>query len=150
PEPELPLDEQVWQDCRPAVERGERVAREYAIRNVDRTLGARLSGELARRAGRNGNVSGRNGADSPQVELHFRGSAGQSFGAFCHRGMMLFLEGEAQDYVGKSMHGGELVLVPPADSQFPTHQNVIMGNTCLYGATGGSVYAAGRAGERLG
>ncbi len=142
PETEPPLDERVWQECRSAVEGGELVVREYAIRNVDRTVGARLSGEIARH---------HRGAGLPEgtIQLHFRGSAGQSFGAFCNHGMLLFLEGEAQDYVGKGMAGGEVALVPPADSPFASHENVIMGNTVLYGATGGSLYAAGRAGERL-
>jgi glutamate synthase (ferredoxin) len=142
PETGSSLDERVWMECQEAVADGTRVAREYEIRNTDRTIGARLSGEIARR-------TRSDGLPQDSVQLHFRGSAGQSFGAFCNGGMMLFLEGEAQDYVGKSMAGGEIVIVPPAETRFPSHQNAIMGNTVLYGATGGSLYAAGRAGERL-
>ena len=81
--------------------------------------------------------------------MRFRGSAGQSFGAFCIRGMRLILLGEADDYVGKSMHGGEIILLPPGPARYESHKNVIMGNTVMYGATGGILYAAGRAGERF-
>src|SRR5262249_30638799 len=103
---------------------------------------ARLSGEIARQYRSAGLPDG-------TIELHLSGSAGQSFGAFCNRGMMLILEGEAQDYVGKSMYGGEIAVVLPEDARFPSHENTIIGNTCLYGATGGSLYAAGSAGERF-
>jgi glutamate synthase domain-containing protein 3 len=112
------------------------------IANTDRTVGARLSGEIAR-------VFGDQGLPSGSVEATFEGSAGQSFGAFSIRGMRLILYGEANDYVGKGMAGGELVIRPPREARFATHENVIIGNTVLYGATGGTLYAAGRAGERF-
>jgi glutamate synthase domain-containing protein 3 len=140
--PDDPLDDRVWEEVRPAVEAGEPFLQHYQIENTDRTVGARLSGEIALRYRSDGLPDG-------TIELHFKGSAGQSFGAFCNKGMMLFLEGEAQDYVGKSMFGGEIAIVPPEESRFPTHENAIIGNTCLYGATGGGLYAAGCAGERF-
>jgi glutamate synthase domain-containing protein 3 len=140
--PDDPLDDRVWEDAMAAVETGQPFTRHYPIANTDRTVGARLSGEIARRYRSEGLPDG-------TLELHFGGSAGQSFGAFCNRGMMLFLEGEAQDYVGKSMYGGEIVVMPPEGAAFASHENTIIGNTCLYGATGGSLYAAGCAGERF-
>jgi glutamate synthase domain-containing protein 3 len=116
--------------------------RRYEITNRDRTVGARLSGEIARAYRAEGMPSG-------SLDLHFHGAAGQSFGAFCNRGMRVTLVGEAQDYVGKSMYGGEIIMRPPAGVPFSPHGSVILGNTALYGATGGALYAAGRAGERL-
>jgi glutamate synthase (ferredoxin) len=140
--PDDPLDDRILEACRPALESGDPVTLEWQIANTDRTVGARLSGEIARRYRADGLPEG-------TIELHFRGSAGQSFGAFCNKGMLLFLEGEAQDYVAKSMAGGEIIIVPPAEARFAAHENTIMGNTVMYGATGGSLYAAGRAGERF-
>ena len=116
---------------------------EYQIRNVHRTAGARIAGEIAR-------IHGDDGIPDHSIEIRFTGSAGQSFGAFLIHGMHLLLDGEANDYVGKGMHGGELVVRPPAEAQFHPHDNVIVGNTVLYGATGGSMFASGRAGERFG
>ena len=116
---------------------------EYQIRNVHRTAGARIAGEIAR-------IHGDDGIPDHSIEIRFTGSAGQSFGAFLIHGMHLLLDGEANDYVGKGMHGGELVVRPPAEAQFPPHDNVIVGNTVLYGATGGSMFASGRAGKRFG
>ncbi len=83
------------------------------------------------------------------VTCYLQGSAGQSFGAFCVPGLRLILSGDANDYVGKGMTGGQIVIAPPADTTFAAHQNTIMGNTNLYGATGGQLFAAGRAGERF-
>jgi glutamate synthase domain-containing protein 3 len=143
PETERPLDEQIWLDCAEAVETATPIARGYEITNRERTVGARLAGEIARRHRHHGLPPG-------TIDLAFRGAAGQSFGAFCNIGMRLVLTGEAQDYVGKGMHGGEIVLMAPSESPFAGHSSVIVGNTVLYGATGGSLYAAGRAGERLG
>ena len=116
---------------------------EYQIRNVHRTAGARIAGEIAR-------IHGDDGIPDHSIEIRFTGSAGQSFGAFLIHGMHLLLDGEANDYVGKGMHGGELVVRPPAEAQFHPHDNVIVGNTVLYGATGSSMFASGRAGERFG
>ncbi len=115
----------------------------YPIHNSDRSIGARLSGAVARRWGDRGM------ADQP-VELNFTGSAGQSFGAFNAGGLELKLIGEANDYVGKSMAGGRIVLYPPAEARYRAAETPIMGNTCLYGATGGELFAAGTAGERFG
>ena len=114
----------------------------YAIRNSDRSIGARLSGEIARRHGNNDMASA-------PISLRFVGSAGQSFGAWNAGGLQLHLEGEANDYVGKGMAGGRIVLRHPHGARYLARDTPIMGNTCLYGATGGELYAAGRAGERF-
>jgi glutamate synthase domain-containing protein 3 len=114
----------------------------FKIRNTDRTIGARLSGLIARRYGDAGLSDG-------AIDLTFIGSAGQSFGAFNIAGVRLILIGEANDYVGKGMGGGEIVIRPPDESQFDWSRNAIIGNTVMYGATGGSLFAAGRAGERF-
>ena len=123
-----------------AIEGHGRVARTLAIVNTDRSVGARLSGEIAARHGNTGFQG--------QLNLTYEGAAGQSFGAFVLQGMNLRLEGEANDYVGKGLNGGRLTVVPPAAVQDPGAQ-VILGNTCLYGATGGELFALGRAGERF-
>jgi glutamate synthase domain-containing protein 3 len=115
----------------------------YPIRNIHRTVGARLAGRIAL-------AHGDKGLPPATIDVAFRGVAGQSFGAFCINGLRLSLVGEANDYVGKGMVGGELVIRPPEGSSFAWHQNTIIGNTCLYGATGGVLYAGGRAGERFG
>ena len=115
---------------------------ECAIRNVHRAVGARIAGEIAYRHGDKGLLEN-------SIQCRFWGSAGQSFGAFCINGLHLLLEGEANDYVGKGMHGGEIVVRPTRHRAFHPHDNVIMGNTVLYGATGGRLFAAGRAGERF-
>ena len=115
----------------------------FAIASTDRTIGAHLSGEIARRHGDAGMAA------SP-IELHLSGSAGQSLGAWNAGGLHIVLDGEANDGVGKGMAGGRLVVRPPQGAGFEPHDAVIVGNTCLYGATGGELYAAGRAGERFG
>jgi glutamate synthase (ferredoxin) len=115
---------------------------EYAIANHDRTFGATLSGEIARRFGVAGLPAG-------TITVMLRGSAGQSFGAFLAPGVRLLLHGEANDYVGKGMAGGEIVVRPDERARYPWHESTIIGNTCLYGATGGALYAAGQAGERF-
>ena len=125
-----------------AIELKEPVKVEREIRNVHRTVGARIAGEIAR-------IHGDEGLPDHSIEIRLHGSAGQSFGAFLVDGMHILLEGEANDYVGKGMHGGDLVLRPQPLAQYFSHDNVIMGNTVLYGATGGRLFAAGRAGERF-
>ena len=112
------------------------------MKNYHRSIGARLSGEIARRWG---NYA----MDEAPLVLRLRGSAGQSFGAWNVGGLNMYLEGDANDYVGKGMAGGRLVLYPPTGSRFEARHTPIMGNTCLYGATGGHLFAAGRAGERF-
>ena len=114
----------------------------YAIRNLDRTVGGKLSGELAKRYGDAG-------LSPHTIVAELRGSAGQSFGAWLLRGLSLRLVGQANDYVGKGLAGGEIVIRPPEEAKYVWHHNVILGNTALYGATGGELYAAGRAGERF-
>lgn len=114
----------------------------YNIRNINRSIGARLSGEIARLYG-NYDM-----ADKP-IRLNLKGSAGQSFGVFNAGGLEMRLEGDANDYVGKGMAAGKIVIYPSPESEFQTQQASIIGNTCLYGATGGELFAAGRAGERF-
>ncbi|KWS05773.1 Glutamate synthase [NADPH] large chain [Lysobacter capsici AZ78] len=114
----------------------------YKIRNTDRSIGARLSGRIARAHGDRGM------SDAP-ITLRFSGTAGQSFGAFQAGGLQFELSGEANDYVGKGMAGGRIVLRPPVGARYVANETPILGNTCLYGATGGELYAAGRAGERF-
>ena len=113
-----------------------------AIRNDDRSVGATLSGYIAKRYGNQGMAS-------HPIQLDFLGTAGQSFGAFNAGGLKLKLTGDANDYVGKGMAGGRIVIRPRPGVTFASHDATIMGNTCLYGATGGQLYAAGCAGERF-
>jgi glutamate synthase (ferredoxin) len=122
--------------------RGHGVLLHEAIRNRDRTVGASLAGEIARRWGDSGLPSG-------SITCHYAGSAGQSFGAFSVPGMRLILAGDANDYVAKGMTGGEIVVMPPPHHRFRAHEQVIIGNTSLYGATGGILLVSGRAGERF-
>jgi len=123
-----------------AIDGHGQVARSLAIINTDRSVGARISGEIAARHGNTGFQG--------QLDLTYEGAAGQSFGAFVLQGMNLRLVGEANDYVGKGINGGRITVVPPAGVNDPGSQ-VILGNTCLYGATGGELFALGRAGERF-
>ena len=137
------LEDQLLADAEvmAAIEGHGRVSRTLAIVNTDRSVGARLSGEIAARHGNTGFQG--------QLDLTYEGAAGQSFGAFVLQGMNVRLVGEANDYVGKGLNGGRLTVVPPAGVNDPGNQ-VILGNTCLYGATGGELFALGRAGERFG
>ena len=137
------LAEQMVADALDAIENKAGGAFEYTVRNSDRSLGARLSGEIARR---HGNL----GMQDAPITLRLAGTAGQSFGVFNAGGLHLQLEGDANDYVGKGMAGGRIVIRPPTDSGFVAREAAIIGNTCLYGATGGTLYAAGQAGERFG
>ncbi|PJE78906.1 Glutamate synthase [NADPH] large chain [invertebrate metagenome] len=136
------LSRQMLADCLPCIETWQGGKFSYPVSNCDRSLGAGLSGEIARRYG---NL----GMNDHPVCLHLRGSAGQSLGAWNAGGLDIILEGDANDYVGKGMTGGQLVIYPPERSAFVAHKTVIIGNTCLYGATGGKLFAAGMAGERL-
>jgi glutamate synthase (ferredoxin) len=141
--PEPVFDDTLLPLLHEALEGRASVRLELPIRNVHRTVGGRIAGEIAYRYGDKGLPEG------VRIELVFRGSAGQSFGAWCINGLRLVLYGEANDYVGKGMHGGEIVLRPPEGAPYLPHENVICGNTVLYGATGGFFFAAGRAGERF-
>ena len=139
---DIPLDDKILSDAAEAIEQKTSIQLAYAIRNTHRTVGAKLSGEIARRYGDAG-------LPDRTIQCHFEGSAGQSFGAFCISGVQFVLTGEANDYVGKGMAGGELIIKPAPTVSFRTYQNTIIGNTVLYGATGGTLYAAGGVGERF-
>jgi len=136
------LAETMLQQALPAIEAKSGGEFDFEVRNDNRSIGARLSGEIARRYGNKGM------ADAP-LTIRLRGTAGQSFGAWNVAGVNLELEGDANDYVGKGMAAGRIVIRPPAESLFDARDTVIIGNTCLYGATGGQLFAAGQAGERF-
>ncbi|MCI0489115.1 MAG: glutamate synthase-related protein, partial [Blastocatellia bacterium] len=129
-------------DASEAIANSKSVSLAYEINNTNRSVGARVAGEIAR-------CYEDAGLPDATLDITFRGSAGQSFGAFNLPGMKLTLYGEANDYVGKGMAGGEIIIRPPDESGFDWSENVIMGNTVMYGATGGTLFAAGRAGERF-
>ena len=133
------LAEQIVSDALPSIKQKTDVQLSYPIRNINRSIGARLSGELARID------------PNPdfQVRLNFKGVAGQSFGAWNAAGLQMYLEGDANDYVGKGMAGGKIVLKPSSDTNLDSRSTPIAGNTCLYGATGGKFFAAGNVGERF-
>ncbi|MCG6886787.1 MAG: glutamate synthase large subunit [Proteobacteria bacterium] len=137
------LAEQMVRDALPAIENRTGGEFNYAVKNIHRSIGARLSGEIALR---HGNL----GMEDTPVILRLTGTAGQSFGVWNAGGLHLYLEGDANDYVGKGMAGGKLVLRHPTGSSFDSGLTPIMGNTCLYGATGGKLFATGTAGERFG
>jgi glutamate synthase (NADPH/NADH) large chain len=137
------LAEQMVKDAMLAIENKTGGEFSYQINNTNRSIGARLSGEIAVRHGDQGMI------DTP-LQINLRGTAGQSFGVWNAGGLHMNLIGDANDYVGKGMAGGKLVIVPPEDSSFNSHETTIIGNTCLYGATGGKLFAAGLAGERFG
>jgi glutamate synthase domain-containing protein 2/glutamate synthase domain-containing protein 1/glutamate synthase domain-containing protein 3 len=139
---EASLDDQILRAASSAISSARPIALSYKIRNTDRAVGAKVAGEVARR---HGNA----GLADATIDLTFRGAAGQSFGAFALRGMRLTLIGEANDYVGKGMGGGEILIRPPDEASFEWAENAIIGNTVMYGATGGYLFAAGRAGERF-
>ncbi|MBP3745127.1 MAG: glutamate synthase large subunit [Prevotella sp.] len=140
--PDNLLDKRLVGDAAAAISSGEEVSLDYAIRNTDRAVGAMLSGEIASRYGL---------AGLPQstINVKFKGSAGQSFGAFLAHGIDFKLEGEANDYFGKGLSGGRIAILPPTRSNFVAEENIIAGNTGLYGATRGEVYVNGRVGERF-
>lgn len=136
------LAEQMVHDALDAIESSDGGEFSYTVRNTDRSIGARLSGEIAIR-------HGNNGMDDYPIQLNLTGTAGQSFGVWNAGGLNMTLNGDANDYVGKGMAGGRLVIRPPQNSSFKSHETTIIGNTCLYGATGGTLYASGLAGERF-
>ncbi|MGH9357202.1 MAG: glutamate synthase-related protein, partial [Terriglobia bacterium] len=136
------LDKSLLEHAREALENASPVSLSLPIRNVHRSVGAMLSGEIARRYGAKG-------LPEDTIRIQFTGSAGQSFGAFLASGVTLTLEGEANDYVGKGLSGGRLIIYPPRESEFVTEENILIGNVCLYGATSGEAYFSGMAGERF-
>src|SRR5579883_115755 len=136
------LDRKLIEIAEPALESGTAVEAAMEIRNVHRTVGSMLSGEVARRYGSKG-------LDPDTIRFSFVGSAGQSFGAFLARGITLELEGDANDYAGKGLSGGKLVISPPRKSTFAPEDNILIGNVALYGATSGEAFFSGRAGERF-
>jgi glutamate synthase (NADPH) large chain len=136
------LAERMLSDMLPAITRQSGGEWHYEVKNFNRSIGARLSGEIARHWGNYGM------AEAPLV-VKLSGSIGQSFGAWNAGGLHLYLEGDANDYVGKGMAGGRIVLRPPRTASYVARNTIIMGNTCLYGATGGQMFAAGQAGERF-
>jgi glutamate synthase (ferredoxin) len=128
--------------CRPALEERQPVSATLPIRNVNRVVGTILGSEVTRRFGAVG-------LPEDTIRLHFQGSAGQSFGAFVPRGLTLSLEGDANDYLGKGLSGGKIIVYPPRGSTFNPSDNVIVGNVAFYGATAGEAYICGMAGERF-
>ena len=137
-------DEDIIRAAAPAIEHGEEVSLDYAIRNTDRAVGTMLSGVIAKKYGEEGLPDG-------TIRLKFKGSAGQSFGAFAVRGLDIRLEGETNDYFGKGLSGGRISILPPArrNDDFVAEDNIIAGNTGLYGATSGELYVNGQVGERF-
>ncbi len=136
------LDHQLIEKAKPALEKKEKVSFELPIINVDRTVGAMFSGEIIKRHGEAALPEG-------TVNVTFNGSAGQSFGAFLVKGVEFRLQGDSNDYLGKGLSGGRIIVVPPKGSTFKAEENIIIGNTVLYGATSGEVFVRGVAGERF-
>ncbi len=128
--------------CRPAIEKGEKVEANFLIKNTNRVVGTITGSEISRKYGAEGLPAG-------TIKLHFKGSAGQSFGAFVPSGMTMYLEGDANDYVGKGLSGGKIIVSPPNVAPYLAEENIIIGNVALYGATAGEAYFSGMAGERF-
>jgi glutamate synthase (NADPH/NADH) large chain len=137
------LNLQILADAKQAIANKSGISLKYDIRNTDRSVGALLSGEIAK-------LHGNHGMTDQPLKIRLTGTAGQSFGVWNAGGLQMSLCGDANDYVGKGMAGGKLVIYAPRNIRFDPHVSPIMGNTCLYGATGGKLFAAGRAGERFG
>ena len=136
------LDAQMIEDAKPLFERGEKMQLQYTIRNTHRAIGTKLSSKIVRAYGMRGLAPG-------HVTIRLRGSAGQSLGAFAVQGVKLEVFGDANDYVGKGLSGATIVVRTAPSSTLVSHENTIIGNTCLYGATAGELFAAGQAGERF-
>jgi glutamate synthase (ferredoxin) len=137
------LDNQVLLKlCQPALEKGEKVSATLPIRNVNRVVGTILGSEVTKHYGSEG-------LPDDTISLHFQGSAGQSFGAFVPQGITLMLEGDSNDYIGKGLSGGKIIVYPPNNATFIPEENIIIGNTAFYGATSGEAYICGAAGERF-
>jgi glutamate synthase (NADPH/NADH) large chain len=136
------LDNKLIELCKPALERGDRVTLDLPIGNVNRTVGTMLSSRIAKKYGLDG-------LPEDTITIKFSGSAGQSFGAFLSRGITLILEGESNDYLGKGLSGGKIIVFPPKQAIYIPEDTILIGNTSLYGATQGEAYCYGRAGERF-
>jgi glutamate synthase (NADPH) large chain len=136
------IDAELLRRAQDAIDGGPPVEIELPVRNTDRAVGARLSGEVARQ-------HGSRGLPDDTIRVRMSGSAGQSLGAFLAAGVTLELDGEANDYAGKGLSGGRLIVRPPREATFAPEENVIVGNTCLYGATAGEAFLCGQAGERF-
>ena len=136
------LDAQIIKDARPLLEEGEKMQLAYDVRNVQRAVGTKLSHMITKRYGMHGLAPG-------HITVRLKGSAGQALGAFAVRGLKLEVFGDSNDYVGKGLSGGTIVVRPPVASELRSNENTIIGNTVLYGATSGKLFAAGQAGERF-
>ncbi|MBK5203289.1 MAG: glutamate synthase subunit alpha, partial [Prolixibacteraceae bacterium] len=136
------MDHKLIHDAGKAIKGKEKVWMKYPIKNTDRTVGAMLSGEISRRYGEEA-------LPEDTINCEFTGTAGQSFGAFLVKGITIKLEGDANDYIGKGLSGGKIIVVPPTGSTFDPEENIIIGNTSFYGATAGEAYIRGVAGERF-
>jgi glutamate synthase (ferredoxin) len=140
---ELSLDmRELLAASEPALERGEKVHGTFSIKNIDRVVGTIVGSHISKRYGKEG-------LPEDTITFDFKGSAGQSFGAFVPKGMTLRLEGDANDYTGKGLSGGKVIVYPPAVSTFKAEENILIGNTSFYGATSGEAYINGIAGERF-
>jgi glutamate synthase (NADPH/NADH) large chain len=136
------MDVDIIRHAQPCIDSQQEVSLDYAIANTDRSVGAMVSGKIARKYGEAG-------LPDNTLNIKFKGSAGQSFGAFLVHGVTFTLEGESNDYLGKGLSGGRICVLPPSRSTFIPEENTIAGNTILYGATSGEVYISGRVGERF-
>ena len=136
------LDIQIIADAGQLFERGEKTNLTYSVQNTHRAVGTRTSSHIYKSFGAKGLPDG-------QLTVRLRGSAGQSLGAFAMHGLRLIVNGDANDYVGKGLSGAEIIIMPQGRTPIERHESAIIGNTCLYGATKGSLMAAGRAGERF-
>ena len=136
------LDDIILQDAKDAISDGRPISLSYKIANVNRSVGTQVSGEIGYQYGEEGLAEG-------TIELRFNGSSGQSFGTFLAPGVRLILTGEANDYVGKGMSGGEIIIKAIAQRKYTPQDCIILGNTVMYGATGGALFANGRGGERF-
>ncbi len=136
------LDQKLWPEIKNKIDKKEKIDQEFEIQNTDRAVGTRISYHLYKKFGNNN-------LDENSIELNFKGSAGQSFGAFAIKGLKLILKGDANDYVAKGLSGGTIVIKLQDESNLVSNENTIIGNTVLYGATSGKLLAAGQAGERF-
>ena len=136
------LDQKLWPEIEDKIDKKEKINQEFEIQNTDRAVGTRISYHLYKKFGNNK-------LDENSIELNFKGSAGQSFGAFAIKGLKLILKGDANDYVAKGLSGGTIVIKLQDESNLVSNENTIIGNTVLYGATSGKLLAAGQAGERF-